>query len=150
MLQEEGGSRGLNLRTLQTRKAPPCPWMQQADPTVSPGLFPSLSLPAMVEGAPFSLVDPGGAKLVPDRNFLSGDSSCPTYPPPPNPWVQCLLSHSDASNDGASQGVPSAVGALGRVFPLLAALALPGCRGYQGPEGLPPALPLRVCPTLRM
>lgn len=27
----------------------------------------------------------------------------PAALPPPNPWVQCLLSHSDASNDGASQ-----------------------------------------------
>lgn len=44
VLQERGLS-GVNLRTLHARKAPLCLWVQRADPTVSPGLFPSLSLP---------------------------------------------------------------------------------------------------------
>lgn len=102
--------------------------------------------------APFTFGRPWGSQAGPRQELPLWVP--PAALPPPNPWVQCLLSHSDASNDGASQGVPSAVGgtgkgavgAAGRVFPPSAVLTLPGCRGCQDPQGPPgpPALPLRV------
>jgi hypothetical protein len=58
------------------------------------------------------------------------------HPPPPNPWVQCLLSHSDASNEGASWG-PQCGRALGRVSVLSAALPHLGVRGAPRAGGSP-------------
>lgn len=81
----------LSARGLSEEKKPP--------PKTPPLVY---SFPSFL-GAPFPLADPGRAKLVPGRNFPSGLSQPPHTLPPPKSWVQCLLYHSNASNEGASR-----------------------------------------------
>lgn len=95
---------GFDLRTL--RKAPS---LLADSVRRRPPLFP---IPSSVCSFPISLgvpppqrppADRGGAKLAPGRTFPSGALRAAPHPPSPKSWVQCLLSHSNASNEGASR-----------------------------------------------
>lgn len=113
--EEEVRPGGSDLRTL--RKAPS---LLADSVRRRPPLFP---IPSSVCSFPSSLgvpspchtrppADPGGAKLAPGRSFPSRALHATPHPPSPKSWVQCLLSHSNASNEGASRRPQCGQGAL--------------------------------------
>lgn len=110
-------------------------WTQQEDPYRPP---PQPVLPPAAWVGPRPLDDPGGAKLLPGRNLP------PRLSATPQTWVQCLLSHSNASNEGPRRRPRcEQSGPWEGSCPLSPVLTLPGeRRASQGRRG--PVPPLRM------
>lgn len=109
-------------------------WTQREDPYRPPP--PGWPYPSSL-GGPRPLDDPGGAKLVPGRNL-------PPWRSATQIWVQCLLSHSNASNEGPCRRPRCGqAGHWEGPCPLSPVLTFTGeRRASQGRRG--PASPLRV------
>ena len=115
VLQRGGGSRPVALTSEHYGRPLPLP----VD-SVRRSPLPVCSSPSSLGGGcafPLTI----RAELVPGRTFSSGHSLPPRTLPPPKSWVQCLLSHSNASNEGASRRSQCGLGcSSGKRWPILA------------------------------